>query len=230
MFDIVFISYDESNADHNYERLVRRFPYVKRVHKVKGIHNAHIQAAKKTLTEMFYVVDGDAEVLDTFNFDYIPNDKDYVYVWRSRNPVNDLEYGYGGVKLLPRLKTINMDLSKPDMTTSISDKFKPIFEVSNITAFNTDAFSTWRSAFRECCKLASKVIDRQKSDETNERLKIWCSKGEERPFGEYAIKGAKAGAVYGSENTGNIEALKMINDFLWLKEQFDKEYDGNKYK
>ena len=222
MFDIVFISYDESNADANYEKIVRRFPYVRRVHGIKGIHNAHIQAAKKTLTEMFYVVDGDAEVLDTFHFNYIPNSKDYVYVWRSRNPINDLEYGYGGVKLHPRLKTINMDLSKPDMTTSISDKFKPILEVSNITAFNTDPFSSWRSGFRECCKLASKVIDRQKSDETNDRLNAWCSKGLERSYGKYAIEGARAGMQYGKKHKNNIEELKKINDFDWLRKKFEE--------
>jgi phosphoribosylpyrophosphate synthetase len=33
--------------------------------------------------------------------------------------------------------------------------------VSNITAFNTDPYSTWKSAFRECVKLSSKIIDRQ---------------------------------------------------------------------
>ena len=57
-----------------------------------------------------------------------------------------------------------MDTSKPDMTTSISPKFKLMQDVSNITAFNVDEFSTWRSAFRECCKLASAVIDRQKQE------------------------------------------------------------------
>ena len=34
----------------------------------------------------------------------------------------------------------------------------PKVQVSNITAFNTDPFNTWRSAFRECTKLASAII------------------------------------------------------------------------
>ena len=46
-------------------------------------------------------------------------DRDAVHVWRSRNPINDLEYGYGGVKLFPRIATINVDVNKSDMTTSI---------------------------------------------------------------------------------------------------------------
>ena len=161
MYDIVFISYQEPNADSNWKLLKRRFPFARRVHGVKGIHQAHIAAAKKCFTNMLWVVDGDAMVLDSFNFDYVPQDPEYVFVWRSKNPVNDLEYGNGGIKLLPRLMTLNMDTSKPDMTTSISTKFKPVKIVSNITTFNTDPFNAWKSAFRECCNLSSTVIDRQ---------------------------------------------------------------------
>jgi hypothetical protein len=224
MYDIIFISYQEPNADENFARLKARFPRAQRIHGVKGIHQAHIAAAKKSFTKMFWVVDGDAEIVDTFNFDYVVSkyDLECVHVWRSLNPVNKLEYGYGGVKLLPKALTVNMDLSKPDMTTSISSLFKAIDEVSNVTAFNTDPFNTWKSAFRECVKLSSKVIDRQDDSETNTRLKVWCTVGIEQPYGEYALAGASAGKIYGDENKGNIEALSKINDFEWLEKKFGR--------
>ena len=222
MYDIVFISYNESNADENWQRLVSRFPFAKRVHGVKGIHQAHIAAAKKCYTDMIWIVDGDAHILNSFDFSYKTKDLDYVHVWRSQNPINDLVYGNGGVKLFPRLLTEHMDTSKPDMTTSISTKFKKMDEISNVNSFNTDPFNTWKSAFRECCKLASKVIDRQKTDETNQRLQAWCAKGTDRPFGKYAVAGAREGAIYGKEHADNIDALKKINDFEWLKDQYGK--------
>jgi hypothetical protein len=223
-YDVVFISYNEPNADNNYNNLLKKFPNAKRIHGVKGIHQAHIAAANLATTEMFYVVDGDAELLTDFNFNnHIPIIfRDHVHVWRSCNPINDLIYGYGGVKLLPRDKTINMDISKTDMTTSISSKFKAMSAVSNITAFNTDPFNTWKSAFRECTKLSSKIIDRQKDDETAERLRIWCSVGKDKPFGEYAIAGALAGKTFGKHNQGNLDELKKINDFNWLEEKFNE--------
>ena len=222
-YDIVFISYQEPNADENYKRILKRFPECKRIHGVKGIHQAHIEAAKICTTPMFWIIDGDADIVEDFNFDYqVPVWQwDHVHVWRSRNPINGLVYGYGGVKLFPTQATIDMDTSKPDMTTSISSKFKAIQQVSNITAFNTGEFETWKSAFRECCKLSSKVIDRQKDIETDRRLKIWSSIGRDKPYGDFAIKGAKEGTMYGSANKNNIEALKMINDFDWLKEKFN---------
>ena len=216
-FDIIFISYYESNADENWHILKSRFPRAKRIDKVKGIHQAHIEAAKIATTEMLWVVDGDAQIVDSFNFDFADPEKYTVYVWRSKNPVNNLEYGYGGVKLLPTEMTLNMDLSRPDMTTSISNQFKSMPEVSNITKFNTDPFNSWKSAFRECCKLASKVIDRQNDTETAERLRVWTSTSTDVD----ALNGAVAGSEYGTKNKDNIEALKLINDFDWLKEQFD---------
>jgi len=222
-YDIVFISYQEPTADEYYKYLTDRFPRAKRIHGVKGIHQAHIAAAKLCETDMFWIVDGDALIDSNFKFDYqvAQWDRETVHVWRSINPINDLVYGYGGVKLFPTHLTMNMDTSRPDMTTSISSKFKAVQEISNTTAFNTDPFNTWKSAFRECVKLSSKVIDRQKNNETEERLRIWQTVGKSRPFGEYAILGATAGAVYGEQNKNNIDALKKINDFEWLKEQFD---------
>ena len=95
MYDIVFISYQEPNADENFSKLKQRFPLAKRVHGVKGIHQAHIAAAKKCFTKMFWIVDGDANIVKNFNFDYVVPDHqlDVVHVWRARNAVNALVYG-----------------------------------------------------------------------------------------------------------------------------------------
>ena len=218
MFDIIFISYNEPNAETNFSQLKERFPLAKHVKGVKGIHQAHIAAAKRSFTPMFWVVDADAIVLDTFNFDYslVKEEYDIVHVWRSQNPVNGLEYGYGGVKLLPKSLTLNVDVNSTDMTTNISPRFKAMEEISNITAFNTDPFTTWRSAFRECCKLA--VLN---NEEANSRLDTWCTIaiGE---FKEFAISGALAGKDYGRKNAADPAALSLINDFDWLKNQFSQ--------
>ena len=218
MYDAVFISYNEPDADERYKRLLERYPNTKRVHGVKGIHQAHIEAAKKCYTKMFWVIDGDADLLPEFNLDHKVSeyDLDCVHVWRSRNPINDLVYGYGGVKLLPRRLTMNVDVSSTDMTTSISDRFKAMPFVSNVTNFNTDEFSTWKSAFRECAKLSSKVIDRQEEGETNERLKVWTTRAHGR-FCEFAIRGARAGMEFGLSSGSD---LRLINDFDWLQERF----------
>jgi hypothetical protein len=227
-FDIVFISYNESQADQNYNNLKSRFPRAKRIHGITGIHQAHIEAAKLATTDMFWVVDADAVIEDTFNFEfehipfYSTHSKNIltkiVHVWHSRNPVTGLEYGYGGVKLLPKKLTLEMDITTTDMTTSISDQFKVMQEVSNITAFNIDAFSTWRSAFRECVKLSVNA-----DPESLARLNAWCVLNESVEYGFYAYLGALAGRAYGEKSASDKEALGKINDFIWLQDLWLKE-------
>ena len=106
------------------------------------------------------------------------------------------------------------------MTTSITKNFKSIKTVSNYTVFNTDPFSTWRSAFRECVKLAGNAIDNSKIN--SNRLKIWCTVAEGK-FAEESIKGANSGKQYGEENKGNKDALAKINDFEWLQARWQAE-------
>lgn len=223
--DVIFISYNEPNAEKNWLRVREKSLRAFRVNGIKGIVNAHKAAAELAGTDMFYVVDGDAYLTDEWSFEFQPSifDRDCVHVWRSRNPVNDLEYGYGGVKLIPRNLMLAADESNADMTTSISDKFKVMNRISNTTDFNTDAYNTWRSAFRECAKLAGSIMRRQLTRESAQRLETWCTVGADRPYGEYAIAGARAGREFGELNQGDPKQLSLINNAEWLLAKFNQQ-------
>ncbi len=223
-YDIFFLRYDENNADKNLRLLLEKRPDTKVISGVKGIFNAHLEAAKKSTTDMFWVVDADATVIDAFDFDYrVPAwDFDVVHIWKSINPINFLEYGYGGVKLIPTHLILNADeTTAVDVTTSIGAKIKIINEVSNINNFATSPLNAWRSAFRECAKLASGIIPRQVSTETIQRLETWISKGGDRPLGEYVRGGASAGNWFGETYKDNKEMLARINDYEWLAHEFE---------
>lgn len=225
-FDVVFISYKEPNAEANWYRLLEIFPNAKRVKNVKGIFEAHKRAAEIATTEMFYVVDGDAELVDNWKFDFKPNvfDMDCVHLWTSINPINDLEYGWGGIKLFPRQLLLDAQTWRVDLTTGLG-KLKYINKVSNITSFNSDPFGTWRSAFRECAKLSSSLYQGTTTPaDTEERLRIWTTAGSDRLYGEYALHGAALGKQYGKDNFNKLEALKLINNYEWMKNEFDKFY------
>lgn len=221
-FDIFMISFHEAEADDNFAKLRERFPEAQHVKNVKGIGNAHRQVGELAKTEMVYVVDADADIMNDFYFDFIPpmsNRKNTTYVWRARNPINNLEYGYGGIKLFPRQQLVDLGHELPDYTTGAAF-FQPISDVSNITRFNKDPYRTWRSAFRECVKLASKINPNQVDTETEERLEAWCTVDNGGRFGRYCIKGALEGRAYGEAHRDDIEALNKINDFEWLRERF----------
>jgi hypothetical protein len=237
MLDVIQISYNEEQADENFEILKMFAPHAKRVQGVKGIFNAHKEAARIAETTHFYVIDADAVMEEEFTFKFAPDktkleygsipQTDCVYVWRSRNPVNDLLYGYGGAKLFPRKALLNATDWKVDMTTTIGCTFVPKFQVSNITYFNTNPFETWKSGFRECAKLASAIIPNGDNTDNEYRLKVWCERGEKRPFGQYCIDGAQQGRDFGTYYKNNTKILNKINDFDWLKEQFERTYDDD---
>ena len=244
MLDVFFLSYNEPFADEKFQKLLLKAPHARRVHGVEGFVNAHRQCAKESLTYNFYVVDADAQLVDDFDFEFTPSkfkefwptvpESECLCVWSSINPINDLIYGYGGVKLIPKIPLLRQDKDTVDFTTGFGLPVKIFDKISNITAFNYDEFNTWRSAFRECAKLSAKVINIEvktdiSSDEllkmledNKQRLETWCTIGAKRKFGEVAIAGAIMGKDFGAANAHDPEKLKLINDYEWIKNEFDR--------
>lgn len=218
--DIVFLSSGEPNAEANWTRLQNRFPSAKRVDGVVGILDAHAECAHRAKTEFFYVVDADNEVLESFDFSFAPTEPRALHVWRCRNAVNDLVYGYGAIKLFPKSAFDPRPRWRVDLATSLSLSYRIVPELASVTRFNSDPFSAWKGAFRECVKLSSRVIVNQKTDETQARLETWCSRGHDRPFGEFCVRGAIEGREYGFAHRDDLAALARINDYGWLREKF----------
>ena len=217
-YDIVFLSYKEKGAEEAYERLRQQFDVIW-VKDIEGIFNAHKEASKQVNSKMFWVVDADAEITNDFKFDYIPDvyDEEVVHVWGSKNPVNNLEYGYGGVKLFPTEMVRNATSWGIDFTTGLSSRFKSMPQISCITKFNTDEFSTWRGAFRECVKLTL-----NKDSESEQRLNAWMNSDTGADFVEYARRGALEGNQFAKQNANNLTQLEKINDYEWLRDRFNK--------
>lgn len=224
MYDIVFISYNEPHADTNWELLKTRFPRAQRVAGVRGIVAAHQSAAAICTTRWFWVVDADNVVEDDFDFSFVwphmNQPSDSVGVWRARNSVNGLVYGYGGIKLLPRRRVLQMDPGVVDFTTSIGKNFTVMPELTSTTVIDASEFDAWKAAFRECAKLSASIIHRQKQSETDERLNTWCTVAS-GAFSDAVLMGATAGKQFGNANRENPDMLTKLNDFTWLRSQFD---------
>src|SRR5579864_4552845 len=99
--DVVFLSYEEPDADANFARLLEFAPHAKRVHHIEGIFNAYQAMLALATTPYFFIVDGDSWILDGFDFAAPANVSDAaIWMWLSRNAVNGLEHLNGAVKLL----------------------------------------------------------------------------------------------------------------------------------
>ena len=217
-YDIVFLSYKETGSTNAYKRLTARFDATW-IKDIEGIFNAHKHAANTVSSDMFWVVDADADISKDFDFSYIPDiyDEEVVHVWASSNPVTGEEYGYGGVKLFNTEQVREATSWGLDFTTGLSNRFKSMPEISCTTRFNTDAYSTWRSAFRECVKLTlSNDADSEK------RLQSWLHPIPDADFRHDAKRGAEEGKAFALANKDNLEQLNNINDYKWLNEQYNK--------
>ena len=213
--DIVFLSYDEKNAQENYEVLLKSFPYAKRVHGVEGLMNAKRKAAEICDTPYFYIVFAKTVVHEDFKFDYQPdwlsNPKNYIF--HAYNPVLDYSYGHGSIALFDTnwIATVKDEDLGLDITTSHEHKVIPV--VSCINVFDSP-FGAWRTAFREVYKLCD-----SNTVEDKYRLKLWTTK-DNTEFGEYS----KQGALCGVEHYNKIQDDVNINDWQWLRKQFDLWY------
>ena len=219
-YDIVVLSYleDISTVEKQINKLSNKLnTEILHVRGVTGIFQAHQRAAETVSSNMFWVVDADADVVDEFNFDYIPDvyDQAVVHVWASRNPITGMEYGYGGVKLFNTQQVLDATTWGLDFTTGLSNRFKSMPQVSCVTKFNIDAYSTWRSAFRECVKLTLNG-----DDDSAQRLEGWLHPVPDADFRHEAKQGAEEGRAYALANRNNISELERINDYEWLENRY----------
>jgi len=224
--DVFFISYGEPNAEENWLRVIDKAPYAKRIDGVQGIFNAHKAAADAAETDMFYVVDGDAWLLDEWKFDYQPGifDRDCTFIWHSHNPITGLEYGHGGVKLFP-VSVFKKEKSNflLDISTGVNSKLKVIDKASNVTSFNVNEFATWRTAFREVVKLC-RLCENEADIDSKERLRVWSEIALDVPFAQFSLQAAKHARVFYEKHKDNNLRLLMVNDIDWLKSRFREIY------
>ena len=207
--DVVFLSYDEPNADQHYADLCNKVPWAKRVHGVKGSDAAHKAAAELSETDWVITVDAD-NIVDNrfFNLGFDPDNKDIqVYSWLARNRINGLLYGNGGLKIWRKDFILNMksheasDNDRAQVDFCWEDGYKQFAECYSETVITGSPFQAWRAGFREGVKMTLLDGVRIPADEIKERiwwhnlhrLKIWSTVGAHEENGLYAVHGARLG-------------------------------------
>lgn len=217
--DVIFLSYEEPNAEENYARLLSFAPHAKRVHHVKGIYHAWAAAAGLAETPRFFIVDGDSWILDGFKFE-IPEElrATDVRMWRSLNAVNGLRLMNGCVKLVNRGAVLSMDKDALDFVVSMKGQVGVSDQVASETRFNVSPFLAWRCGFRECAKYEAQMV---KHPDIPRIIEIWQSVGAEKPFGKWCMLGARMGGKFGRRHRGT-EAMRQIHDMDRMKQAFEK--------
>lgn len=239
-FDIVFISYDEPNADENYQDLLQKCPWALRSHGVWGSDAAHKAAAALCETERFITIDADNIVREDFFNIEIDMDRvkqNDVISWAGKNTINGLVYGNGGIKCWP-VDVVNK--MRTHEAAPESDKRAQVdfcwnihyVQMNNVycdVMNNGSPLQAWRAGFREGVKMGLEggdVVDPDRikhiHKENYKRLMVWMTVGEDVENGLWAIYGARLGA-YMTNITRESWDWRNVRDFDWLSNYFKEE-------
>jgi hypothetical protein len=232
--DVVYLSYDEPNAEENYADLLSKVPWAKRVHGVKGSDAAHKACARLAETERVIVVDGD-NVIDP---NFLKQEAEFkpevdmskaVISWGARNTINGLVYGNGGIKCWPTQLVLDMrtheaaeaDNAKTQVDFCWDINYIQMAECMSTVRNNASPQQAWRAGFREGVKmglLEGSLADPKRFNEqvhwkNLHRLLVWMHVGADVKNGLWAIYGARQGCYM--TNIAEWDYLN-VRDFDWL--------------
>ena len=240
-FDVVFLSYDEPNADLHYADLCAKVPWAKRVHGVKGSDHAHKAAAELSETDWFITVDAD-NIVDPafFNLDLNMDDpKIQVYGWCGRNSINGLRYGNGGLKIWKKDFVLNMrthensDSDRGQVDFCWEDGYRNFPRVYSESVITGSPFQAWRAGFREGVKMTLLDGVRVPPQEIREqiwwhnihRLRMWSTVGAHEENGMYAVYGARLGTWLANCTEWNYVEVRDFEILRGIWEQYGRPYE-----
>jgi hypothetical protein len=240
--DIIFLSYDEPNAEKNYADLCAKVPWAKRVHGVKGSDAAHKACAALSDTEYFVTVDADNIVDPKFleveiDLSALGLSSENVFSWCGRVHVNGLMYGNGGLKLWTRKFVNEMRTHENSDPTDLKGKVEFCFdnryyqfnENYSESFTNATPFQAWRAGFREGVKMSLDQGARAKDLKSiwwqnYHRLLVWSSVGTDVENGIYSILGAREGAALTNCTDWD---YANVRDFDWLTNYWNEHYENS---
>ena len=236
-FPVVFLSFDEPNADEHWELLQKATPHsnIARVHGVVGFDAAHKAAAAAfSNSEYVITVDADNKVNPEFFEKAAPENLDgkVSYTWGGRQYTNGLMYGNGGLKLwstehLTNMKSHELSDSERDAVDFCWDfeRYKDLPGCFSNVHTNASAYQAFRVGFREGVKLSMEQGRVLKFNEWTatmhaanyQRLLTWMTIGSDVEHGIWSVYGARLAVKllqYDNFDVVNIRDYEWFNDFF----------------
>ena len=236
--DIIFLSYDEPNAEKNYVDLVKKVPWAKRVHGVEGSDAAHKACAELSETKHFVTVDGDTIIDPNFlnvklDLYALGVDDDYQFSWCGKVNINGLMYGNGSLKMWTKDFVSNMrthENTDGNDDTMIEfcyfDNYYQLNDNYSESIINSTKAQAFRAGFREGVKMSlnrgAKVTNLAEDVwwQNYHRLLIWMNVGTDVDNGIWAIYGAREGCHLALTDWD----VSQTRDFTILNKMWDEKY------
>ena len=213
LLDIVFIDNNESNAQANWEFLNTTIANNNnRLHRSSGVNGrvaAYRAAAELSSTPWFFAVFAKLRVDSAFDWSWQPDrmQESKHYIFHAVNPVNGLVYGHQAVIAYNKKLVLANTGTGLDFTLDSAHEVVPI--ISGTADYHTDAWTCWRTAFRECIKLQGNP-----DVESQYRLKQWLT--QDNTLEQWSRKGAEDAVEYYNTVAGEFTELRKSYDWAWL--------------
>jgi hypothetical protein len=225
MFDIFFISFNETDVESNWAQLLKFHRDAKRIHGIKGINRAHLICHELSDTEYFFTIDGDNWIIRSLIYtEDIDSD---LILFHCQDPLIPLQTtSLGSVKLWRKNSIINHDMKHGDFSLFATDTKKVVPECFSINRYNVSEYDTWKTSFRHCVKLLSCILrDRRDPSNIDMYLNRWKSTEHSAELNaNWAYKGYCDAEQYVLKYDNEMDKLNLINDYNWLKEYFSNLY------
>jgi hypothetical protein len=159
------------------------------------------------------------KVNEKFNWSWQPDRLQIPkhYIFTATNPVNGLVYGHQA--MIAYNKKITLSNTGTGLDFTLDNEHEVVDMNSGTANYNIDEWTTWRTSFRECIKLAANT-----DEISQDRLKIWSTVANGN-FAQYSLDGAKDAISYYNDVSGDLVELKKSYDWAWLREFYNKKYN-----
>ena len=214
--DIIFVSNGEPNAEENWEQLYATDILRHRLVRVNGVNGrvaSQHAAARAATTPWYFLVPAKLSVNRSFDWSWQPDrlQESKHYIFHASNPVNGLIYGHMAIVAYNKKLVLETTGQGLDFTLDKPHEVVPV--LSGTAYYCEDAWTCWRTAFREALKLRASLPN----IENEYRLKIWLQEDNGViDNGHWSHKGAKDAIEFYDSVNGNPTELKKSYEWDWL--------------
>lgn len=214
--DAVFISNGEHGAHTHWDLLNAAISgRDNRIHRIDGINGraaAYRAAAEVSTTPWFFAVFAKLQVNEDFDWSWQPDRLQQAkhYIFHAYNPVNHLVYGHQAMIAYNRRLVLANSGQGLDFTLDDPHEVVPI--LSGTACYDSDAWTCWRTAFREVIKLRHSLPD----VENEYRLEQWLTPNDWDDHARWSHIGADDAIKYYESVSGDFAALRKSYDWQWL--------------
>jgi len=212
LLDIVFIDNGEPIAEINWLQLPHTSDQNK-IHRSSGVNGrvaAYRAAAELSTTPWFFAVFAKLETNSDFDWSWQPDrlQEPKHYIFHARNPVNELTYGHQAI--IAYNKKLVLENTAPGLDFTLDQAHEVVPILSGTANYHYDAWTCWRTAFRECIKLRHSLPD----VENEYRLRQWLEQDNTQE--KWSQRGAQDAVEYYDTVGGDFTELRKSYDWAWL--------------